>query len=98
MLDRLFGPRIRLSVSILGVVGNRMIQWRGQVRLRKGATVRDGLRAAGRSAGVDLLGALGEGVEPSILLDGTRLALPEELSRCVDDEMTLTWLMPMAGG
>jgi len=98
MLERLFGPRIPLSATILGVVGGRMVQWRGTVRLRPGATVRDGLQAAGRAARVDLLAALADGAEPSILLNGARLTLPDGLAAPVDHGATLTWLMPMAGG
>jgi molybdopterin converting factor small subunit len=98
MIDRLFGPRITVAVSILGVVGGRMVRWRGTVHLRGRTDVRRVLRAAGSLAGVDLAGEAGLEPGPNLLLNGRRLELPGELSAPVADGAQLAWLTPMAGG
>jgi len=96
MIRRWLGlDRPRVQVTILGVVGGRMIQYTGEVRA---ATVEAALRAAGRAARVDLLGALAAGHQPALLLNGERLDLPEALTRQTENAATLSWLMPMAGG
>lgn len=75
-----------------------MVRWEGRVRLPAGADLRTALSAAGRAARADLLGALANGAQPSILVDGNRVELPEDLSRIVDADSSISWLMPMAGG
>jgi hypothetical protein len=99
MISRLFGPRLTIRVTILGLVGDRVVRWDGPVTLRgPAATVRQALKAGGRAAGADLLGALDRGAEPSLLLDGRRLDLPADLTAPVVEGASLSWLMPMAGG
>ncbi|MFZ5814764.1 MAG: hypothetical protein ACOY93_05625 [Bacillota bacterium] len=98
MFSALFGRRITVAVRIIGVVGDRVVRWEGRVRIAVGSDLRTALRAAGRAAGVDLLKAMAEGPEPTILLEGVRVELPEGLSRNVDADSSIAWLMPMAGG
>ncbi|HWI52336.1 MAG TPA: hypothetical protein VNT01_09395 [Symbiobacteriaceae bacterium] len=98
MLSRLFGPRITVAVRVLGLVGGRMVQWEGPVRLKGPADLRTVLAAAGRGAGVDLLGALAAGAQPALLIDGCRQDLPVGLAATVPDGARVTWLLPMAGG
>lgn len=98
MISRLFGPRLTIQVTILGQVGNRLVRWEGPVRLRGPADVRNALRAAGDAARIDLLGALGAGMEPTLLLDGRRLELPLALAAPVAGGAKLAWLTPMSGG
>ncbi len=97
-LRRLFGPRLRVRVTILGVVDHFMVRWEGEVRLHSPATVRDALRAAGRAARADVLGAMSRGAQPSLLLNGQRLAVPDGLDTPVSEGAQIAWLMPMAGG
>ncbi|HYF94070.1 MAG TPA: hypothetical protein VD969_17785 [Symbiobacteriaceae bacterium] len=98
MLDRLLGRRVTVTVRILGQVGGRMVRWDGQVRLREPASVGAVLARAGKAAGADLLGALQQGDQPALLLNGRRLDLPSGLSNPVPDGALISWLMPMAGG
>ncbi|HYF78132.1 MAG TPA: hypothetical protein VD973_13410 [Symbiobacteriaceae bacterium] len=98
MLKALFGPKVTVKVRILGLVGDRMVHFDGQICLRGTPDVHQVLRAAGRAAGVDLLAALDAGAEPSIMLSGERLDLPADLTRPVPDGAQIAWLMPMAGG
>lgn len=96
MIRRWLGlDRPTVHVTILGVVGGRMVQYTGEVRA---ATVEAALRVAGRAAGVDLLGALAQGDQPAVMLNGDRLDLPTGLTRPLEDDAKLSWLMPMAGG
>lgn len=99
MLSRLFARRrLTVSVQVLGLVGPHMVRWSGHVAVAAPADVRAVLRAAGKAAGADLLGALAGGMQPAVLLDGRRLSLPQELATTVDDGARLSWLLPMAGG
>lgn len=98
MIRRLFGRRVTLQVTVAGLVGQHMVHWNGAVHLRGRPDVRAALRAAGREAGVDLLGVLAEGGEPVVLLDGLRIDLPADLVRPVADGVRLSWLQPMVGG
>jgi hypothetical protein len=98
MFSRLFGPRVTVRVTILGMVGDRMVRWDGPVTVREPATVELVLRAAGRAAGADLAGALAGGMQPALLLDGQRLELPADLAARVAPGARVSWLMPMAGG
>ncbi|MFZ5826360.1 MAG: hypothetical protein ACOY94_18865 [Bacillota bacterium] len=98
MLSWLFGPRITVQVRVLGVVGAHVVRWEGQVRLPAGSDLRTALAHAGRAARVDLAGALDEGADPTILVNGDRVQLPEGLSKVVDADSAITWLMPLAGG
>jgi len=75
-----------------------MVHWTGAVHLRGRSDVHAALRAAGRAAGVDLLGTLAAGAEPVVLLDGLRMSLPADLARPVVDGDRLSWLQPMVGG
>lgn len=98
MLDRLFGPRTRVSVLVTGIADGRMVRHRCVLSLRGEVTVQRVLQAAGRSAGVDLLAALVRGEQPVVLLGGRRLELPDQLGDGVADGAELSWLLPMAGG
>jgi hypothetical protein len=98
MFDWLFGRRLRIRVTILGIVGDRVVRFDAPVSLRGPVTVGGALRAAGRSAQADLLGALAGGAYPSVLLNGERLDLPQGLVIPVTEGDHLTWLMPIAGG
>ncbi|HEY3369010.1 MAG TPA: hypothetical protein VGK74_28460 [Symbiobacteriaceae bacterium] len=98
MIERWFGPRLVVAITILGTVGERVVRFNGEVRLRGPADVGRALKAAGAAAGVDLLQALADGAQPALLLDGRRLSLPEELAAPVAQGSRLSWLMPMAGG
>lgn len=96
MIRRWLGlDRPKVTVTILGVVGGRMVQYTGEVRA---ATVEAALRAAGRVAGADLIAALEKGDQPAVMLDGERLDLPGDLSKPLHNQARLSWLMPMAGG
>lgn len=97
MISWLFGRRITVHGTVLGVVGDRMVRWDGAVRLRTPATVEDALRALGKAAGADLLGALALG-QPAVLLNGRGLTLPDDLAAPLGPGDTLSWLMPLAGG
>lgn len=98
MIERLFGPRVQVTVSVTGYIEGKRVRWSGAVRLRAPATVAQALRAAGRAAGVDLAGALDRGEQPIVLLDGMRLEMPEGLGQPLSEGMSLNWLQPMVGG
>lgn len=98
MLEALFGPRVTVGVRVLGLVGDRMVHFDGQVRLRGAPDLHAVLKAAGRTAGVDLIAALAAGAEPAIMLNGERLDLPADMARPVSHGSQIAWLMPMAGG
>lgn len=98
MLRAIFGASVTVSVRILGLVGDRMVHFDGQVRLRGTPDVTAVLKTAGRAAGVDLLAALAAGAEPTIMLNGERLDLPAGLTRPVPHGSQIAWLMPLAGG
>ncbi|MDF2629987.1 MAG: hypothetical protein K0R39_3818 [Symbiobacteriaceae bacterium] len=98
MLERLLGPRVTVAVRVIGVVGDRVVHWAGQVHLRGTPDLLRVLRAAGKEAGADLIGAIAAGAQPAILLSGERLDLPADLARPIRHGAQITWLMPMAGG
>jgi len=98
MIDRLFGPRVTVAVSITGYIEGQRVRWSGSVRLRAPATVGDALRAAGKAARVDLVRALERGEQPILLLDGMRLEAPLGLGQTLKEGMSLNWLQPMVGG
>lgn len=98
MFDRIFRPRIAVQVVVMGMVDRHLVRFQGVVKVAVPATVGDGLKAAGRAAGVDLLGAISKGDQPVILLDGFRLDLPDGLTTPLKDGASLSWLLPMAGG
>lgn len=100
MLDRMrerFRPR-RIRVTVLGMVGDRVVRADETLTLRGALTVQGALQAAGRRTGVDLVGVLQAGAEPTLMLNGERLTLPDDLVRPVPDGAHVSWLMPMAGG
>lgn len=98
MLERLFGARLSIHVTILGIVRDRVVRFDGSVAVRGPATVGGALVEAGRVAQADLVGALESGAHPSVLLNGERLDLPGGLATPVTEGDRLSWLMPIAGG
>lgn len=98
MISRLFGPRITVTVRVLGQVGEQMVRWEGTVSLKGPATLATVLAAAGRLAGVDLNRALAQGAQPALVVNGRRVDLEGGLTQTVTDGAEISWLMPMAGG
>lgn len=98
MFDRIFRPRIAVRAVVLGMVDRRVVRFQGLVRVAAPAAVADGLKAAGRAAGIDLLAALRAGDQPVVLLDGARIDLPGGLDLPLEDGSSLSWLLPVAGG
>lgn len=99
LLDGLLGPKIRVRVFVHGRIGAGWRKVDRVLKLPEGATLEDLVKKAD-AAGLDLSGAIEESphLRHTLMLNGERLPLQENLQHEMKDGDEVFLLAPIAGG
>ncbi len=91
-----------IRVRIAGIIDCIPVHAEGDVKLKDGATLKKFFKEADKQMGFKkekyFKKILKQGVEPTILLNGDRIDLPEGFKQILSDGDDMSVVLPMAGG
>jgi len=91
-----------VRARIAGIIEGTPVNAEGAVELKDGATVKKFFKRVDKSMGFRkpkyFRAAFKQGVNPTVLLNGDRLDLPEGYKHRLSDKDEISVILPMSGG